>query len=162
RDLESGRAVAPALATERAPTTGALGLPLWVRRVLVAGCVALVVAAVLAFLLGRPPQPPRVVGSVQITNDAPQKAGQVTDGARIYFTEFSFGGGVLAQVSASGGETAIIPTSFQAPIILDISPMESELLVAESPLSGDSQLTVLPLPAGSARRLGNIMAHDGT
>src|SRR5262249_21589299 len=107
-------------------------------------------------------QPPRVVGSVQITNDARQKGGIVTDGRRIYFTEFSFGGGVLAQVSASGGETAIIPTSFQAPIILDISPMESELLVAESPLSGDSQLTVLPLPAGSARRLGNIMAHDGT
>jgi len=162
RDSESGRALAPALATERAPVTGALPWPLWVRRLLVAGCIALVIAAVLALLLTRPLQLPRVVGSVQITNDARWKGGIVTDARRIYFTETSGGGTVLAQVSASGGETAIIPTSFQLPTILDISPVRSELLVAGSSLSGDSQLTVLPVPAGSARRLGNIMAHDGT
>jgi Tol biopolymer transport system component len=45
---------------------------------------------------------------------------------------------------------------------MDISPARSELLVANSPVLGESQLTVLPVPAGSPHRLGNVIAHDGT
>jgi eukaryotic-like serine/threonine-protein kinase len=86
RDSESGRALAPTVTSERAMTV-ALPRRLWVRWVLTAGCVALVVAAVLAFVLTRPLPPPKVLGSVQITNDGRQKSSMVTDGPRIYFTE---------------------------------------------------------------------------
>jgi len=158
RDSESGRAEA-----DKSPMTAALPRPAWVRWVLAVSCTVLLVAAVLAFFLTRSLPLPKVLGSVQITNDARQKTyGIVTDGRRIYFTELSAGGSVLAQVSASGGEAAVIPTNFQFPAILDISPVRSELLIGHSPFSGDSELTVLPLPAGSAHRIGEIMAHDGT
>jgi Tol biopolymer transport system component len=47
---------------------------------------------------------------------------------------------------------------------LDISPDNSELLVINysGMANGDQQLWTLPLPSGSPRRLGNIVAHDAT
>ncbi|MGA2076310.1 MAG: protein kinase [Terriglobia bacterium] len=120
-----------------------------------------IITAVLAYFLTRPLPPPKVLGFVQVTKDSRQKGAMVTDGPRIYFTETTSGGASLAQVSASGGETAMISTSIQVPNIVDISPARSELLVARASFLGDSQLTVLPVPAGSARRLGDVIAHDG-
>jgi eukaryotic-like serine/threonine-protein kinase len=123
---------------------------------------AVIMIAVLAYFFRSALPLPKVLGSFQVTNDGRQKSSMVTDGPRIYFTELSGGGSNLAQVSASGGEAAIIPTSIQYLNILDISPSRSELMVARASFLGDSQLTVLPVPAGSTRPLGNIVAHDGT
>ncbi len=162
RDTDSGRAGAPPATAERAPMPVALPRPLWGKWVVASGCAALIVAAGFAFLLTRPLPPPRVLSSVQVTNDSRQKSAIVTDGPRIYFMEVSGSESTLAQVSASGGDTAFIPTSLQTPHILDISPARSELLVAGGTGFVDSQLTVSPLPAGSVRRLGDVMAHAGT
>jgi eukaryotic-like serine/threonine-protein kinase len=133
------------------------------KKTFLGGLVAVVVVALALIYWLMPPLPlPKVLGSVQVTNDGRQKFGMVTDGPRIYFTELSGGGTTLAQVSASGGEAAIIPTSIQFLAILDISPARSELLVERAPFLGDSQLTILPVPAGSARPLGGVVAHAGT
>jgi Tol biopolymer transport system component/predicted Ser/Thr protein kinase len=166
RDTDSGRTSGRAAAeAPSTPTPAGVGRESsrwgqwwWV----MALATLLIITAVLAYLLSRPLPPPKVLGSVQITTDGLQKVGIVTDGPRIYFIEALGGGTSLAEVSASGGETAIIPTSLQVPIILDISPSRSELLVARMAFLGESQLTVLPIPAGSAHRLGEVIAHDGT
>ena len=125
---------------------------------------AVVCLAVAAYLVLRSPPPPRVSGYVQLTNDGQGKGtalgAMVTDGARLYFGEGSGMSSVIAQVSASGGETSSLP---EAPVgdpeVQDISPSHSELLV--SSYMGFSQefgwpLWLLPLPGGAPRRIGNI------
>jgi Tol biopolymer transport system component len=68
----------------------------------------------------------------------------------------------LAQVSATGGETTLIPLPTPNAALLDLSPNRSELLMASFVgAEGDAPLTTVPLPAGSPRRLGNILAHAG-
>jgi Tol biopolymer transport system component len=86
-----------------------------------------------------------------------------TDGPRVYFMEESGAAAVLAQVSSAGGEVAPIPTPFDWPWLCDISPDQSELLLGAFVAGGtEAPLTVLPLPAGSPRRLSDVLAHDGT
>jgi serine/threonine protein kinase len=144
-------------------------------RPLLAGAVV-VVAAVLGYFLTRPMPPPKVLGATQITNDGRDKFASfsasgfplLTDGSRVYFTEDSGSGtSAIAQVSAAGGDTSVLPTSFPAPVLLDISPNRSELLV--DPMGGpnvgghnEELLAVLPLPTGSLRRLGDLRANDGS
>jgi Tol biopolymer transport system component len=131
---------------------------------------------VLAYLLTRPLSLPQVSGYIQITNDGRSKGfitntpvlgppvPLATDGARVYFTEGSASSQILAEVSTGGGETAALPTPFAWPQLLDISPSRSELLVAA--FSGGSEsmapLWVLPVAAGTPRRLGGIVASDAT
>ncbi len=132
-------------------------------RMVLAGTAAICFAA-LAYLLTRPMLPPRVSGYVQITNDGTGKQGPVvTDGARLYFAEFSGLRSVLAQVSAAGGETAVLSTPLGLPQLLDISPSRSELLVVT--WAGNESawpLWVLPVPAGTPRRVGEVLAGDAT
>jgi eukaryotic-like serine/threonine-protein kinase len=154
RDTTSGRvsvAIAPeASAPRRAwrsfwPVTG----------------VAIVLLAVASFWLRSPLPPPRVTGSSQITHDGAAKNTMVTDGSRIFVSEFSAGHLILAQVSAAGGETSEIPTPFHNINVKGISPDHSELLlgtVLGSQLEGP--LWTLPLPSGSPRRIGNFNASD--
>src|SRR4029077_20036825 len=80
----------------------------------VAAAVALLIltAVGIAWLL-LPVAPPKVVGLKQITRDGMFKEQLVTDGSRIYFSEFSGGHMVAGQVSASGGETFPIAVPFQ-------------------------------------------------
>jgi serine/threonine protein kinase/Tol biopolymer transport system component len=160
RDTASGRSRTMSVLTETEPTTvRPRKKSMWV---VTASCVALAAATVLAIFLSRPAPTPRVGGSVQITNDGRQKSEIVTDGPRIYFTETLGSGVTIAQVSASGGETAVIPTTLQAPAISDISPSRSELLVTREAFLGDWLLTLLPVPAGSPHRLDNVIGHAGT
>ncbi len=163
RDTDSGRAAVGA------PLGGALGRaqgpPLQKRRRWAAALAgAMLIAAVaLGFLLTRPLPAPKVSGYIPITNDGRQKLGMVTDGPRLYFVETAGGGFALAQVSAAGGEAAVLPTPFTIPSLLDISPDRSELLVAGFiATEPEPQLWVLPVPAGSSRRLGDLLAHGGT
>ena len=111
-----------------------------------------------AFWLRSPGPPPRILGSKQITNDGLPKHNLATDGARIYFDEFSSSRWVLAQASAAGGETAIISTSVSNPRLRDVSVEPSELLVQS--VRGDTFWSV-PLPTGPPRQFPSVTGHDG-
>src|SRR5580658_1154432 len=128
------------------------------------GLVA-VAASVAIFWFARSPEsPPAVISSLQITNDGTSKRSLVTDGARLYFSEHLNGHSILMQVSTSGGETAPVPTSLASADIYDFYPGRSELLVKGAAGGTDTEwpVGVLPLPAGSLRPVGNILAHAAT
>jgi serine/threonine protein kinase/Tol biopolymer transport system component len=124
--------------------------------------ILILIVAFLGFVL-RPRVPdPRVLSSAPITNDGREKFPAtpiVTDGSRIYFSEMADGRVSLAQVSAQGGETVIIPVSFPDANVADISPSRSELLIGTGP-EVEMQLWILPLVGGAPRRLGNLLGHD--
>jgi DNA-binding winged helix-turn-helix (wHTH) protein len=128
--------------------------------------LALLGLGAIAIWLKSPISPPRIVGSKQITNDgAPKIFFHVTDGARIYFNEVSSGRITLNQVSTAGGETAIINTSVPDPVVEDISPDQSQLLVQPRKGQWDpegSDFWLVPIPTGSARRLEGIVGRWGT
>ncbi len=87
----------------------------------------------------------------------------VTDGSRLYFTMPKKTGWTIAEVSAWGGETAVIDSHFDDIQLADISPNGSELLIGQffnSPM--DVPIYILPLPAGLPRRVGGILAHDAS
>jgi serine/threonine protein kinase/Tol biopolymer transport system component len=139
----------------------------WIWPLALGGALVLM-ASVLAFVLTRPLPLPRVVGSTQLTSDGRMKSdffwakSLATDGSRVYFSEVVGTQNVLAQVSAVGGETVLIPAPFSDPQITDISQRRSVLLVGNGP---DTNLLewpfyVLPLPGGSPHPLGELRAHD--
>jgi Tol biopolymer transport system component/DNA-binding winged helix-turn-helix (wHTH) protein len=113
---------------------------------------------------GAPPE--RMLSFAQLTSDGQAKLGPLlTDGSRIYFSEVLPSGWVLAQVSASGGQTISIPTSLSDPRPVDISPDRTELLVlsVKGPMAkelGGMELWIVPVAGGSARPVGNILARD--
>jgi len=172
REVEAGRTGAVAAYTA---ATGAAPPPPQAQRKLSwrtigIGAAALFAVAVAAWLL-RPSMPlPRITGSTQITHDGLPKAfnGQVsatvlTDGPRLFIQESVGGRFVVAQVSASGGETVPIPTPFQNVSLDNISPDKSELLIGTfTGIEFDQPLWALPVLGGSPRRLGNVAAVDGT
>jgi serine/threonine protein kinase/Tol biopolymer transport system component len=186
RDTESGRAITGAalggnpgesqdiprqITSGSVPVSGAVLQPrprkLW--GVLVASAIALVAIVLLTFRLSVPLPPLKVSGYVQLTNDGRAKlwpgiSGElVTDGSRLYYVEAPFVSPVLTQVSTLGGETSAIPTPFLVNLIGDISPDRSSLLVPAHLVFGDeAPLWVLPLPAGTPHRLGELLGHDGT
>ena len=158
RDTDSGRSAASVIAAEKPVTPAARG-----RRWVAIAAAAIVLVAVLGYWLTRPLPPPKVSGYARITNDGRAKLDVVTDGARLYFIEGMVGSSFLMQVSASGGETAPIPTTFQSPGLYDISPSRSELLVgAFTGLEPEAPLWAVPIPAGTPRRLGDVLAHSAT
>jgi len=128
------------------------------RRVGVLATICVLLAAT-GMWLNRAPALPTIVGTAQITNDGRAKRTPVTDGSRLYFpTE-----GSLAQVASAGGDTAVIATPFTVGDIEDISPTRSELLVTEGGLGSklDYPLWIVPVPAGAARPIADVLAHAG-
>jgi len=142
RDTTSGKTVV--LSTGATPAAGVTVIILFVATVI--------------FLLRSPPPSPTVRSTTQITSDGLAKKNLVTDGNRLYFTEFAQDRWVLSQVSAKGGETGRIVTPVHDPQILDISPDASELLVT-SFFGGP--FWAIPLPAGSPRHLNLGMGSEG-
>jgi len=123
-----------------------------------------VLLGALIFWLNHPLPVPKVIGSFQITNDGQQKVFSydywnpvVTDGSRLYFRN-------LRQVSITGGETVQMPISLKHVWITDIAPHRTELLIRSRPSETilEGPLWILPLPAGSPRRVGEVLAHDAT
>jgi Tol biopolymer transport system component len=170
RDTESGRAaaVAPAVPVRAdlrvRPREGAhMGAPLRWAAIALAGAVV-VAGTVLAYWLTRPLPPPRITRTVQLTNTGRQKIDRlVTDGLRVYFTELVASHYVLHQVSTGGGEVAPVPTPAENVFIWDISPNGSELLVnTHFGPELEVPLRIMPTLGGSARTLGNILAHDAS
>ena len=148
RDTESGR-----ILTTTAKAVSPVGR-LTPRRWMPVGIVAalgVVIALVSAgFLLRSPRLVPSIVGTTQITSDGLAKGNLVTDGNRIYFSEIAGDRSILSQVSAKGGETGNIATAVPDPLIADISPDNSELLVTTFRLGPPSDFWVVPVPAGSS------------
>jgi Tol biopolymer transport system component len=126
---------------------------------LVGGTVAVLILALLAYLWKRiPPAVPQVESVTQITDDGEVKdefSSIDTDGARVYFTEKYAGNFRLAQVAASGGPVAPVPTQIPAPFRASIAPDFSGLLVTEGPY-GRHPLWFQPLPGGDPRRIGDL------
>jgi serine/threonine protein kinase len=152
----------------RSATAVATPLSAWkTRRGQIASAVLLTAAAVVAitFWLRAPLPPPRVLSTTQLTNDNRPKESVVTDGPRVYFAERINERAVLSQVSASGGEISQIPTPFVNAFLHDVSPSRSELLVdsyngEESFLNaGQGAAWIVPVPAGSPRRLGDFLLN---
>ena len=73
------------------------------------GVVAVAALIAIILFMRSPGSPPVVLSSLQITNDGTSKRSLVTDGTRLYFSEYLSGHSVLRQVSTSGGETAPLP-----------------------------------------------------
>jgi eukaryotic-like serine/threonine-protein kinase len=153
RDTSSGKVEA---ANVVPASTSASSLANRSAKWIIASIVVLLVLAAGFFWLRSPLPSPRILGSKQITNDGLQKLNLITDGSRIYFMESSGSRQFAAQVSTAGGQVAPI----EAPgFIVDVSSDGSELLALPvGPAEG--AFLSLPLPAGSPRRLGDIIGHD--
>jgi len=133
------------------------------------GAAAVIVLAVLGYFFRPTLPPPSITGYTQITHDGQQKsfggaaiATVLTDGPRLFIQENVNGRFVIAQVSASGGETVAIPTPFPNVAPLSLSPDKSELLV--STFTGaeiEQQLWALPVLGGSPRRVSDLTGWDG-
>jgi len=129
--------------------------------------IVVIAAAVLAYWLTRPLPAPRVLSSVQITNDGRAKAAPIfTDASRLYFTDV-VAGWIPSQVSVAGGQPAPIATpitSSYGPIsIAGISPDGSELLVQT--ILGtvfEGPLWVIPTVAGSGYRISGVTSSDAS
>jgi Tol biopolymer transport system component/predicted Ser/Thr protein kinase len=169
RDTDSGRSAAAATATVVGPAPRAkVHCPArtWAAA---SGAAIVIVAAVMAYVLSRPLPPPRVLGYSPITHDGRQKPSttwadlipppMLTDGSRVYFYEWD--PATVAQVSTSGGEAVPATMALQQAGLDDISPSGSEILSGVSPSLGAlPTLWVVPLPAGSPRRVGDVLAQD--
>ncbi|HXJ85770.1 MAG TPA: protein kinase [Candidatus Binatia bacterium] len=159
RDTDSGRT--PLLETGTVSRYGALRSKRWLKWGAIGALVAL--AAILVIWLRTPLPAPRITGSKQITNDGLPKISMVNDGNRIYFTENAPARFAMAQVAINGGEAAPLDVPVDNPIVSSISPEKSELLVVPMQANYlDKPFWTVPIPAGSPRRLGNVVGHDAT
>ena len=107
-----------------------------------------------------PESSPRLLRTVQLTNDRRQKGDWIgTDGLRVYFSESIDNHFAPVRGSLAGGETVIIPTPLKDVQLVDISPDASELLVVAG---ADRSLWSMPILGGPPRRMGGISALEGT
>ena len=108
--------------------------------------------------------PPKITSAVELTSDGRVKCyGSIaTDGVRVYFSEFFDDGCRVMAVSVSGGQPVPIRTPFPHAHVVNISRDMTELLVSEGDLNADRPLWVVPTLGGPPRRLGNVVAHDGS
>jgi eukaryotic-like serine/threonine-protein kinase len=175
REIDSGRVSSvsgfSAVAVPTAgPVTASVAKPRSGRKFYAIGAVAAAVLAILGYFLRPTLPPPRITGYTQITHDGQQKSfrGQtaatvLTDGARLFVQENVNGRFVIAQVSASGGETVPISTQFANVCPLTISPDKSELLVGSfTGAELNQQIWALPVLGGSPRRVSDLLGWDGT
>jgi eukaryotic-like serine/threonine-protein kinase len=174
REVESGQALATPRATGKAPDSKdrlrALFATVYTASPrqrssrwpwLVAGLVAVAALIALVLFLKAPEAAPVVISSLQVSNDGASKRSLVTDGSRLYFSEHVSGHSVLMQVSTAGGDTAPLPTSLPSADVYDFFPGRSELLVRGVAEGSETEwpIWILPVPAGSQRPVGNILAH---
>ena len=128
------------------------------------GLAAILVLAAVggAYWWMRPAGQARVDNVRQLTDDGETKATTLeaaygslaSDGARVYCNEKRAGEWQIVELSARGGDSTIIKTPVYRPIIASFDPLSSNLLT----LNG----WLLPLPAGDARRAGDLSTHNLT
>ena len=175
REIESGQGVTVSPSTRPVPdskeriramfatafTTPAFEPKRSIKPWVISGIIVIAVLAAVLFFLRTSEPTPVVVSTLQITNDGASKRSLVTDGTRLYFSEHVNGHSVLMQVSTSGGETAAVPTPLGSADVYDFFPGRSELLVKGLAEGSDTEwpVWILPLPAGSMRQVGKVLAH---
>jgi dipeptidyl aminopeptidase/acylaminoacyl peptidase len=138
--------------------------------VVVAGFLA---SSLLASWLLRPRTTPQIAGSAQLTFIGTVGAAFspvhewfqaiVTDGARIYFADYSRPSGPgLASVSRAGGEVVHIPSPVESSLLLGLSPDGDSLLVRDWPTIAhmEGALWVVPTSGSAPKRLGDVIAQD--
>jgi tRNA A-37 threonylcarbamoyl transferase component Bud32 len=171
RDTESGRsaasvgAAAATLELGKAVPPGprpSAAVQMRHRRAAVLAGSILVALASAAYWLARPLPPPRLIGSVQITNDGRAKfPPTLTDGARLFFMAEEANGAALYQVSIAGGQPVSLSTRFYMAGLAGISPDGSELLIqAPEGTLPEGPLWVYPTLAGPRHRLGSVVSSD--
>jgi len=123
----------------------------------IAATAMVIIAATMAWFL-RPPAIPVVESVVQLTNDGQTKGTALeTDGSRIYLDEGALGSYRVVQVSTNGGQTGDIPTNLVNVQIAGLAGDGSAMLVLTgAPVRVRASMWLLPLPAGEARRLGDV------
>jgi serine/threonine protein kinase/Tol biopolymer transport system component len=137
--------------------------------------VAVAMATIFIYWLTRPLPTPKVLGTLRVTNDGHEKLlpipgvtpiplPLVTDGPRLYFLEATTPANFV-QVSVTGGEVVSVPTPMQFPFpnLGDLHRDRPEMLLLEGGGGAENwPLWILPVPGGSARRVGDVLAHDAT
>jgi serine/threonine protein kinase/Tol biopolymer transport system component len=133
---------------------------IWVVAAVLAGAIA----SALILWWRQPLAMPVVEAVTQLTDDGEAKSvfnSLLTDGSRVYFNEGTAGGLKIAEVSVTGGPTAIIPNRFVIPHIVGLTREGSSFLALVGPASVPTlPLWTIPLPTGEPRRLGGIEAAD--
>jgi serine/threonine protein kinase len=168
REVDSGRSSAISFDTS-SPSVPATHSPQPPRRpsrvrFIAIAAAAAVAIAVLAWLFRPALPPPRVTGFTQLTHDGWQKNsfGQtaptvLTDGARLYVQETVHGRFIVAQVSASGGDTVPIATPFPNTALDNLSLDRIELVVGSFTGSETDQPSYAsPTLGGAPRRLTDL------
>ena len=119
------------------------------------------IAASLILWWTRSPAVPVVEAVEQLTDDGEPKQGRlVSDGSRVYFNEGPTGSWKIAQVSVTGGRTALVDTRLVNPQIEGRHPMVPRYLLCSVVMRIRAYpLWWLPLPAGEPRRLGSVDAQ---
>jgi len=108
------------------------------------------------------PPEPRIVASTQLTHDGLVKDGPVFDGSRLYFFETDPSRLGVSQVSSAGGEVSQITAPITVVGVNSISADRSSLLVTGTLSSKlETALWTLPLPSGTPRRVGDMLAGEG-
>jgi serine/threonine protein kinase len=134
--------------------------------------VAAFLISFLAFIILGPLPHPTVTGYKQVTDDGEVKLGYgnlphaidgtlFTDGPRLYFIEHSNGDPIIAQVSAQGGETVRLSSPVVQPLLLDVSPDRSRLLLGNF-IDTESPIWTVPALGGTPHRLQDIVGHAAT
>jgi eukaryotic-like serine/threonine-protein kinase len=172
RELDSGHSGVSSVrvASAAVPPTLATRLPrnLSAAKVIVLTGTALTVIAIVAWLFRPTIAPPRITAFTQLTHDGWQKNsfGQtvptvLTDGPRLYIQENIHGRFVVAQVSASGGESVPIAAPFPNVALDNMSPDRSELVLGSfTGTEVDQPLFGMPTLGGSPRRLTDLAGQD--
>jgi Tol biopolymer transport system component/DNA-binding winged helix-turn-helix (wHTH) protein len=153
--------------------------PLQVRRrrtIALAGVGALVAAGLVAALLLRASPAPKVLGIHQITHTGHQKGTTlylvffaaslpplVTDGARVYFTDFVAGHPTPMAVPAAGGDAIPIPMPLKDALVRCITPDNSELMAGSlTPDRLHFTVWYVPVLGGSPRRVGDLVVEQAS
>ena len=170
--LEAGKDAGPTKPTGL-PWPGSLAAAVARRTLMASGAVAGLLAASLLAWWWLPPQTtPQIARSTQLTFaggvGAPEASLEwlpaiFTDGARIYFTDYSRRPGLgPAYVSREGGAVVQVPSPVERGQVLSLSPDGGRLLVRHwlSPVQMEGALWVVPTSGSAPKRLGDIMAHD--
>jgi serine/threonine protein kinase/Tol biopolymer transport system component len=129
-----------------------------------ASIVAVLFAAALAFRWLWTSPVPRVLRTTQITHYAHADGwgGVSSDGARIFYLARDADHWNLMQVPISGGESQPFPSPFRSTVILDVSPDQSEFLVAPfAARTANMEFWTLPVVGGAPRRLGDVTGSNG-
>lgn len=86
-----------------------------------------------------------------------------TDGSRIFFLEREGDHWNNMQIAAAGGESSPFRLPFHNTVIFDLSPDQTELLIAPFiSRTGNLPLWAVPLVGGAPRKIGSLTANHAT